>query len=170
MRPFAISHWLFAIGHLPRSPLGRQWDGCKSENRPCLPALGRWDCCTPPSHPVPPSPVTASNHLHLSTPIYTEHGLAFGDNLRARTLDDGKQFFLFQVRNFELVQRSLQVPYSRIELRVGNMHGGMDNLDLPARVVGRATCCQRKELRQVLREQRNMLRGSLPGFRLPAMN
>jgi hypothetical protein len=35
--------------------LGRLWDGCKSENRPCLPALGRWDGCTPPKHPPPPT-------------------------------------------------------------------------------------------------------------------
>src|SRR5579859_4154593 len=26
---------------------GRSWDGCKSENHACLPALGRWDGCTP---------------------------------------------------------------------------------------------------------------------------
>jgi hypothetical protein len=35
--------------------LGRLWDGCKSENRPCTPALGRWDGRTPPRHPPSPS-------------------------------------------------------------------------------------------------------------------
>src|SRR5215472_2199451 len=33
-----------------------KWDGCKSENRPCLLGLGRWDGCTPPKHPHTPGP------------------------------------------------------------------------------------------------------------------
>ena len=55
--------------------LGRSWDARKSENRPCLPALGRWDGCTPPSHPLPLPPhsrlAPGRNQLHLSAPIST---------------------------------------------------------------------------------------------------
>ena len=39
--------------------LGRPWDARKSENRPCTPALGRWDGCTPPRHPLPSAPAAA---------------------------------------------------------------------------------------------------------------
>jgi len=44
---------------------GRSWDGCKSENRLCLPALGRWDGCTPPSHTLPALPPTNCCQLQL---------------------------------------------------------------------------------------------------------
>jgi len=37
--------------------LGRSWDARKSENRPCLQALGRWDGCTPPKPPSPTAPL-----------------------------------------------------------------------------------------------------------------
>jgi len=58
--------------------LGRSWDARKSENRPCLPALGRWDGCTPSKPPLPPRLCSSSssslcpngNQLHLSTLIY----------------------------------------------------------------------------------------------------
>jgi hypothetical protein len=49
--------------------MGRKWDGCKSENRPCLPSLGRWDGCTTPRHPPPrpPASVPSSPCSHLSS-------------------------------------------------------------------------------------------------------
>jgi hypothetical protein len=50
--------------------LGRLWDARKSENRPCTRALGRWDGCTPPRHPLPssfPSPFSSSS---LAPAIY----------------------------------------------------------------------------------------------------
>ena len=44
---------------------GRSWDGCKSENRPCLPALGRWYGCTHPKPPLPPSPRVQSSKFKV---------------------------------------------------------------------------------------------------------
>src|SRR5579859_492271 len=78
--------------------LGRHWDGRKSENRPCLQSLGRWDGCTPAVHPAvhtqgtppplgrccSPAPTLIScTKLHpicikldLSRPIYTNPHLS----------------------------------------------------------------------------------------------
>jgi hypothetical protein len=51
--------------------LGRWWDARKGENHSCLPALGRWDgctpSCTPPRHPPTPQRAAPScANLHQS--------------------------------------------------------------------------------------------------------
>jgi hypothetical protein len=57
---------------------GRLWDGCKSENRPCLPALGRWDGRTPPRHPLSPSPSSSSSFSSSHPKFKVQRSVYFG--------------------------------------------------------------------------------------------
>src|SRR5258708_28917655 len=63
-----------------RDGLGRSWDGCKSENPPCLPALGRWEGCTPPRHPPPSRLIANRGRLEQSQAGVGTKTTPFGSN------------------------------------------------------------------------------------------